>query len=397
MRSSLVRLAENHASLEGPRARALTDPCGKFLPALVYHDLRDRLRGYRHRANARWGAIDRPHAPGKLVWVAAGSSRESVRLAVELARAIVARRLDISLTLTFEHEYPELLAPLGASNRVAYGYAPADYAASMHAVWRRLLPFAIILAGTAPRPNMLRLCQACRHAVLVAPPASISGRYERIYPAHGTDHEGANIAPPADLDVLLVLGQTGSEFGRLTQASAGRGLYLWHGDDVNAAKRLYALFRGHLPDEIMVVSGPACAGLAADYPADTVRLGTWSGEPLTPNKLVLVDDPALLPAIAADLRAAHFELPAWDTAWQALAAGAAVSAVDSASLSAPNARAVLRSVTDENGLVAEWARLATDDALREATRSASRAAYAAERALAYATVTELLDRVCAWR
>jgi hypothetical protein len=396
MRSSLFALADSPAERSEPPARRLTDPCGKFLPALVYHDLRDRLRGHGERANARWGGIDRPNAPGKLVWVAAGASRDSVRLGVEFARAILARRLDVSLTLTFEQEHPELLAPLATSNRIAWAYAPADYAASMNAVWRRLLPFAIVLAGIAPRPNMRRLCESCRHALLIAPPASISGRYERIYPAHGTVHAGANVAPPADLDVLLVPGRSGSDIGRLVEASPGRGLYLWHGEDVAAAKRLYALFRGHLPEEIMLVSGPACAGLA-DYVAETLRLSTWNGEPLIPDKLVLVDDPTLLPATAADLRAAHFELPALDTAWQALAAGAVVSAREGARLGAPNARAVLRSAADENALVADWARLAADDALRVAAASASSAAYAAERDLAYATVTELLDRVCAWR
>ena len=55
------------------RMPALTDPCGRFLPALVVHDLRDRLRGRAHRANARWGRLRRPHASGRLVWIVSGA------------------------------------------------------------------------------------------------------------------------------------------------------------------------------------------------------------------------------------------------------------------------------------------------------------------------------------
>ena len=374
----------------------LADPCGKFLPALVYHDLRDRLCGHRDRARARWGAIDRPPAPGKLIWVAAGSSRESVRLAVELCRAILARRLDVGMTLTFEREYPDLLSPLTQATRIACTYAPADYAASMNAVWRRLLPFAIVLAGVTPRQNMIRLCRASRHAVLVAPPDSISGRYERIYPSHGTVHDGANIAPAVDLSVLLVPGRAGSDVGRVAEASAGRGLFLYHGADVAAVKRIFALFRGHLPEDVMLVSGPACDELR-QYAGETVRLSTWAGAPLTNEKLVLVDDTAWLSSVAADITAVHFELAEWDLAWQSLAAGACLSSVETALPSAPLARAVILEHTDENTLVANWARVSRDAELRDVQRAASRNAYANERDAAYQTITELLDRVCAWR
>jgi len=381
----------------GEVARQLTDPCGKFLPALVYHDLRDRLRGHRQRARARWGAVHRPNAPGKLVWIAAGESVDSVRLGVELARAVHARRLDVSIMLTFEQHYPELLLPLGGSNRIAFDYAPADYAGCMHSVWRRLLPFAVILAGTSPRQNMIRLCQACRHAILVAPPASVSGRYERIYPAHATAHEGANIAPAADLRVLMLPMRTGSDIGRLADASAGRGLFLWHGRDVRVAKRLFALFRGHLANAIMLVSGPICDELASESPQQTLRLSTSGDAPLVPEKLVLVDDPALLSVVAADVWAAHWTCEEPDALWQALSAGARVTAPPDVLPYAPNARAVIGCPVDENALILDWLQLSQDDARRGNAIAVSQRAYAAERDLAFSTVSELLDRVCAWR
>ena len=384
------------AQVRASATRALIDPCGKFLPALVYHDLRDRLRGHPGRARARWGAIERPNSPGKLVWVVAGATRDSVRLAVEVSRAILARRLDLSVALTFEAEYPDLLNTLGASPRIAWGYAPADYAGSMHAVWRRLLPFAVILAGVAPRPNLVRLCEACRHAVLVAPPARVSGHYERIYPTHGAVYDGANSAPATDLDVLMLPARAGSDIGRIVDASGGRGLFLWHGTDVAAAKRLFALFRGHLPDEVMLVSGPACQALA-QHPAGTLPLSAWAGAPVPPDKLVLIDDPAWVPVIAADVWAAHFSIGCGEGLWQALAAGACVSAAQSAVPVAPNARLATRCIEDENALISAWRELSRDAQHRAAIADEARRAYTAERKVAYDAVTELLDRVCAWR
>src|SRR5690606_5305095 len=127
----------------------------------------------------------------------------SVRLGVELTRALVARRLDISALFTYEAEHADLLAPLARSPRIASGYGPADYVGSMHAVWRRLLPFGIVLAGVAPRPNLLALCETSRHALLVAPPVPAGGRFERIYPTHDAPVPGRWSAPQADFDVLL--------------------------------------------------------------------------------------------------------------------------------------------------------------------------------------------------
>jgi hypothetical protein len=375
--------------------RSLTDPWGKFLPALVYHDLSDRLRGQTRRASARWGAIDRPKSPGKLVWVVAGSTRTSVRLAVETARAILARRLDLSIVLTFEAEYPDLLASVGTSARIAFGYAPADYAGSMNAVWRRLLPFAVVLTGVTPRQNLLRLCEACRHTVLIAPPELVRGRFERIYPTHGAAYEGSNTARAADLDVLLLPQPAGSDFGRIADATAGRGLFQWHGADPQVVKRLFALFRGHLPEDVMLVSGPVVRSLIP-CSGEVLPLSTWPGTPIGPEQLVLVDDPAWLLAGAADAWAAHFSTPAADAIWQALAAGACVSAEESVLPISPNARAATRRIEDENLLISTWSALSQDRAYRQSVVETSRRAYATEHELAHTAVTELLDRVCSW-
>ncbi|MGH8666502.1 MAG: hypothetical protein ACREUX_19735, partial [Burkholderiales bacterium] len=227
---------------------ALTDPCGRFLPALIVHDLRDRLHGRSRRANARWGRLQRPDAQRRLLWIVSGASRASVRLGVELTRALVARRLDASALFTYEAEHPDLLATLARAPRTGWGYGPSDYIGAVQAVWRRLVPFGIVVAGIAPRPNLAALCEASRHALLVAPPLPVSGRFERIYPTHSAPCAGGPCAPQADFGVLLNTPAEGADSARALIGAAARRLWWWHGADPAAAKRLFALFRGHLPD-----------------------------------------------------------------------------------------------------------------------------------------------------
>lgn len=373
----------------------LLDPWGRFLPTLLFHDLRDRLAGRRQRARARWGAIERPDAPGKLLWIACGTSRESVRLAVELTRAIAARRRDLSLTLTFETEYPDLLASIESNPRIAWSYAPADYVGSMQAVWRRLLPFGIILCGVNPRPNLIRLSGACRHALLVSPPGFAVGRYERIYPGHRATFEGRNVAPAADLDVLM-LQPASTDDARLSGMLAARTAYLWHGSDAAKAKRIFALFRGRLPHSVMLASGPVVDALRR-HATETVTLSDWPGQPVPPDRLLLLDSPDAFAGLGPGPTAAHFDAPARRLLWQALAAGAQVSAAAADWIDAPNARAVTGIVDDENALIDAWRGLDASPEARTNALARSRSAFADECTLARNAADELLGRVGTWQ
>lgn len=373
----------------------LLDPCGKFLPALLYHDLRDRIGGRRERARARWGTVERPSSPGKLLWVACGGSRASVRLGVEIARAILARRLDLSIALTFEADYPDIVAGIDANPRIACGYAPADHAGSMHAVWRRLLPFGVILAGVRPRPNMIRLSEACRHALLVAPPGFALGRYERIYPGHRQIYEGRNVAPACDLGILM-LPAASADDARLAGIAAGRSACLWHGSDVEAAKRVYALFRGHLPQGILLASGPVTAALSS-HSAQTIALSAWAEQPVPPDRLVLVDEPSALAGLMPSVMAAHLANHDETLMWLALSAGACVSAPSIEHVAAAGAREEVRAITNENTLIDYWRGFDADVGLRAQAAAAARHAYAVEHALAQRVFDDLLTRVSTWQ
>jgi hypothetical protein len=376
--------------------RALVDPYGSFLPSLIYHDARDRLSGRRASANARWGLISRPLQGDKLIWICAGASRNSVRLGVELARAIAATRRDVALTLTFEAEYPDLLAPLEPSARVSSDYAPADHVASLNVLWRRLTPFALIIAGHAPRDNLLAVAAMARHALLVAPPVAVPGRFERTYPTHAAPSPGPSSAPAADLDTLLAhVGMDPALDSVLGDGTRPR-LWWWHGVDARAALQVVALFRGHLPGEHIVLSGPVCAALAHAR-GRTQCLSRLDGAPIDCDTLVLADEARWFPALAACAAAAHFATREPDALWQALAGGARVSVGPDVSLASAQLSSSVARFEDVNDVVHEWASLRADPVKTGVAQEASRRAFAAERRLAQNAIADLMDRVLGWQ
>jgi hypothetical protein len=376
--------------------KPLTDPCGRFLPGLVVHDLHDRMRGRSHRANARWGRLQRPAASGRLLWIVSGESGASVRLGVELTRALVARRLDISCLFTYEAEHPDLLAPLARCPRTAWGYGPADYVGAMHTVRRRLLPFGIVLAGIAPRPNLAALCAASRHALLVAPPLSVAGGFERIYPTPAAPCASAASAPAADLDVLMYRPRGKPETADAVIGAGARRLWCWHGDDPHFAKRLAALLRGHLPDDLLLVSGAACSPLALE-PQGVLRMSEWARVPVESGTLLLADEPDWLQVLLPGMAGVHFATIDPDALWQALAAGAVASAATATQFANPRLDSAMLRADDENELIATWTRLSAAPELLVQASQTARAAHAAESRLAANNAAELIERVCRWQ
>ena len=375
--------------------RALIDPYGNFLASLLVHDVCDRLAGRRSRANARWGRLSRPATAGKLIWIYAGASRESVRLGIELARAIVAKRLDVMVSLTFEAEFPDLLEPLQRSVRIGWSFGPADYAISIGALWRRLMPFALIIAGAAPRPNLLSVAAIARHALLVAPPSAVTGRFERIYPTHAAPCPGANSAQAADLDTLLTHAQVEPTLATAITGGTERRLWWWHGADALQVLRFVALFRGHVPGDLLVVSGPACDALAG-APGKTQRLSAWDRSPIGHDVLVLADGTRWLSQLAACVTGAHFAIPDADGLWQALAAGACVSTTGSVNIASPQLIASVGLLEDESDVALSWSALRADPSKARIAADTSRRAFSAERRLATNAIADLLDRVQRW-
>jgi hypothetical protein len=253
-----------------------------------------------------------------------------------------------------------------------------------------------VVAGVAPRPNLLALCEASRHALLVAAPRPVSGRFERIYPSHAAPCGGGPCAPQADFDLLLNAPAEDADAARALLGAAARRLWWWHGADARAAKRLFALFRGHLPHDVLIVSGAACAALALESEA-VVRLSAWERVPATPGTLVVADEPGWLEALAPSLSAIHLAAEDSDCLWQALAGGSIVTVPAQSRIASPHLAAAVLRAADENELIATWKRLGAEPQWREAASRASRQAYAVENRLAATNAAELIERVCRWQ
>jgi len=374
----------------------LADPFGSFLPTLVTHDLRDRLRGERARANARWGWLARPAGASRLVWIVAGATRASVRLAAELAQAVSLRREDVVVALTFEAEHADLVAPLGRYARVGWGYGPADHVGSLNALLRRFDPFGIVVAGVAPRANLARACAALRHTLLVAPPVACPDlAVEHAYPCLEAPWSGPATAPAADLTTLLTQAQVEPSLPALMNPGRERPLWWWHGDDLRAAQRFIALFRGHLREDVLVVSG-ACTAALPPLGSGEILVSRWQQEPVADGAVLFVDDPKWVPAIAACASSAHFRSPEPDHLWQALACGVAATRDPSVLVACPQAAGVVDTLADEDAVLDAWRRLRADPELRTSRADAARRAFSQVRHTAETVAGELLDRVLGW-
>ncbi|HSO06001.1 MAG TPA: hypothetical protein VLW45_02100 [Pelomicrobium sp.] len=368
------------------------DPFGSSLSSLLLADLRDRVGGRRGRANARWGLLKPPAPGGKLVWIAAGADRDSVRLAVELARALREKRLDLRLALTVEREYADVLRPLEDMPLAGWGYAPCDRPAAVRRALARRAPLGLICAGRAPRANLARESGIVRHRLVVGAPAPADAAFEQTYPAADdqTAGDAATRAPAANLLTLVMPAQLDPNFAALATGGAERRLWWWHGDAGGLARFLPRFRDAFAADPLFVT------GAAADDGHSTARLSDWQREPLPAAAVVAVDAPQWLPAIAAACTGAHFAMRDDAALWQALAGGAAVSLGAEVGLPKATLAGATERCGDADAVMGAWRRIAGSPAEARARRDAGRRAFWDERRLAAAVSDELLARVFDW-
>lgn len=393
---------------------------GSRLWRLWRADLRDRLTGNAARANARWGFLRPPAGRGKLLWIVTGAGREAVRLAVDALCALRARRQDLRLVLSFEHEYPDLLERARDLDRTAVGYGLCDAPAAVRRALKALVPFGVVFVRHAPRPNLVRrLADTPVHTVALNC-ACVPGRFEAAYPANraqalawreagSADH----VAAPADFETLLVEAQVDPNFRSLV--CGGNELQLWwmHGLGTAQAAALAASWRRSLLAErgVLFLAPPAAVAAQAleqvlpGDPARLIRLSRWTRGALPPGAIVLVDEDRWLPAIAASVTAAHFFAGASSWAlWHALAGGAPVSLADPALYAcfagngAPQdeVEEALAMYEDLGALIERWQAYAADPLETRRAGDRARRLFWHVRRRAQATSADFLQRVYDW-
>lgn len=375
---------------------SLFDPYGAFAPALLFHGLKDRLAGRPGQAVARWGHLRPPAATGKVIWVVGGRSPDSVKLGVELVRAIRAKRLDIRLVFTFEYEDTELLRKLEDAQKTGWGFGPSDHPRAVKRVWERFSPYGVIFAGTVPRPNLARVC-AKLPRVLVVGASPPGGEFfpERAYPANDVQAAawaGREAAPPVDFYSLLVEAQVDPNFRTLVNGAADRRLWWLHSDDGGYVEAFLPLMRQRFPGDVLFVSG-----LGREIGQNSgFRISRWDRQPMPAGVAVVVDEEKWLPAVAAACTAAHFQTMDARLLWQAMAGGSPVSCAPGISLPKADLAGVLGRLDKAADLADCWQDYAGDPIRARRDGDAARRRFWEERRLAGQINEELLQRVFEW-
>jgi len=356
---------------------------------LAYCGLRDRLQGRAHRARARWGHLRAPEGTGKLIWVRAGSSRRSVRLAAEVVAALREKRRDVRLILTYHTEYPDLLAArLGGLAKTGFGFGPADAPRAVDRVLARLEPSGVICVEDAPGHIFSQALAARKiHVVQLQGACPQRGGLDAYYPhAEGAGVEGAAryVAPAADLLTLIIPSQVDPVFGSLLKGNGCTDIWWAHapknGPDWVGAWVASPLFS----NSVLCVSHPEigftetamAAGLAV------YKASNWSRDAVPAGSIWIVDEERWLPALAASASGVWLGLAGdRETFWQALAGGAPRVLVEA---SAPA------------DVMAGWLALQSDPAQARKRRDESRRLFWEERRKAAAVLEEFLQRVYDW-
>ncbi len=357
---------------------AWKDPFGGNRLGLWLADRADRKHRRISRIAARWGWATPQGDRGKVVWIMAGASRNSVRLAVELVRAIREKRLDVRLVLTFEQEYPDLLGLLDDCDKTGWGLAPCDHPHALTRAMQRLAPFGIIVVETRPRPHLTHLLGQLDRVLAVNPPGAVEFHCERIYndPAPG-------VADTADMQAILAQAQVDPNFKSLVNQGMERHLWWLHdAPGSTLAQRLVA----QMTDDVLFVSG------ARPF-APHLAVSSWDRSPVDRGSIVWVDDEKWLPAISAAVTATHFVTIDTAVLWQAMAGGAAVSCGVADELPKAALGAAVTACPDPSAL---WHDYRDNAILARQQGDSARRLFWQERRLAESQSQELVNRVFEW-
>lgn len=360
---------------------AWKDPFGSNRLGLWLADRLDRKNRQIAHIAARWGWLKPLGERGKVVWVMAGASKNSVRLAIELVRAIREKRLDLRLILTFEHEYPDLLTLLDDCNNTGWGFAPCDHPRALARAMQRLTPFGIILVDTQARPNLVKLLAQRERVLAVNPPQTVSFNCEHIYNGHGqTD------TPSADMQAILVQAQIDPNFKSLINHGKERHLWWLHGASAAASAALARQLFADSGDAVLFVSGTR-------PDADHLAISAWDRSPVSDGSIIWVDDEKWLPAISAAVTAAHFAKVDPVILWQAMAGGAAISCAQHNELAKP---ALTVAITASPDPLSIWQTYRDNAILARQQGDSARRLFWQERRLAEIDSQALVTRVFEW-
>lgn len=344
---------------------------GSSVWAVWRRDLQDRWRGENARANGRWGLLRPPAGSGKVIWVKAGASAESVLLAAEITRATREKRLDVRLALTFERDHPSAWeSRLRGLQKIGVGFGPCDLPRVVRRVLRRFMPLGVISVDTAPAPHLSSslASQRIHHVVVAADPPATPLPIESVYPANNgqmqawqSQSQVGTVSAGADLLTLLAEAQVDPNF-KTAIGAAERGVWWMHGLEAAEAEALARAWRASDlgARDLLFVSAAEPMQAAALTSVLTrhgavLSLSAWTRAPIAPGTVVVVDEARWLPAVAVSSNAIHLMRSDRLAFWQALTGGCPLSLAQQGPLAYLNEPAPALLVTDDIARVLhEW-------------------------------------------
>ncbi|AOU98022.1 hypothetical protein BI364_08660 [Acidihalobacter yilgarnensis] len=364
----------------------------------------DRRNGLRAAALARGGHLRAPHGEGKVVWIKAGGSPDSVRLACELLGALRERRLDIRLALTFEQDYEDIIEPrVRGLRKIGLGYGPSDRPAAVRRVLKRLNPIGLVLVDTAPHPNLLRASAAMKTHVIAfnTPPTPVM--VEAAYPldeqqatAWRSSGKTECLADAADPLALFAEAQIDTTLRSL--AAVGRDelhLWWWHDDCGDTQAETIAQWRQSplAHQGVLFVSGrPASAARAH---AD-LSIGDWDRGALPPGHVIWVDDPRWFGAIASAATGGYLETHVRATLWQALAGGCPLTPGAATRALRPSLPISPQTPSAQSAIWADWQALMAEPLAARRRGDAGRRYFWEERRRVQGVIDAFLQRIFDW-
>lgn len=366
---------------------------------------RDRIAGNTARANARMGYLRPPQGRGKVLWIKAGRSRESVRLGAELLGAIRRKRLDIRIALTFEHDYSEILEPrVRGLRNIGLGYGPSDLPSVVRRTLRRLDPLGIVLADAYCSPN-LQVAAADSGAHIVAfntDPASVS--LEAAYPSD--EYQAARwsssglagyLAPAADPLSLFVEAQADATLKTLVTGGGDIELWWWLGGRAERSAFVDAWKRSELAASgVLFVSALEPDREMPQRSRIDLAISTWRREALGPGTIVEVDDERWGPAVSSAVKAVHCAGLDRTHLWECLTGGPALTASQTVLDEFPRLKACAVASGGPEQTLTRWLELRAEPIRVRHLGDCCRRLFWEERRRVQAVLGELLQRIFDW-
>lgn len=390
---------------------------------LLFQDARDRLNGNNARANARLGLVRPPEGTGKIVWLVADETYDSVLISTTLLAAIREKRKDVRLVLTYQTEYQDLIIKhMSGLSKIGFGFGCGDSHFAIKQMLKRLTPFAIIFIGHSPSKTMMK---ALRNTPEIHKIAFQTGTesigdgsddfFEACYPhslsaatktnSRSVDSD-AVISKPFNVLTRLVQSQIDKQLGSMLCGESKNALFHVHNIDKNKLRDFLTnwksselsqnsllAFSFSKIDSTTLISVQKSVKKLGLSP---VLLSKWNQKPLTKNEIIIADEDKWFAAICASSAESHlFNTTAFHL-WQAISSGSVITLDKDVKNKPSGFDTVISNVEFTHDLISTWKSHLNNPALARKITDQTRQLFWSERREAEMQVDTFLQRVYDW-